>query len=146
MDAILIFMRNRNSLVILFCTLSCCSCKKNSGASPGSPDSTAVDIYLAGYVFNGTNYVATYWKNGVQASLADGSKDSRAFSICVSGSDVYVAGAEYADGYQTSVAKYWKNGIPVILSSGSTLAIPQAIAVSGNDVYVVGIEQFVNGY
>ncbi len=50
-----------------------------------SPDAVAyalavsgTDVYVAGYEFNGTQYVAIIWKNGVPTPLTDGTNDSGA--------------------------------------------------------------------
>jgi hypothetical protein len=72
-------------------------------------------------------------------ALADGLQPSKAGSIVVSGTDVYVAGWEEAG--QVLVAKYWKNGLPVALSDGVHGAEAYAIAVSGSEVYVAGAQK-----
>lgn len=100
--------------------------------TPGWANSIFViggDVYVAGVGYNGTGLVATYWKNGVPAKLGDGTTDSHAYGIVVSGGDVYVVGTEGNE------VKYWKNGIDVVLPGGH---YANSIAVSGNDVYVSG--------
>jgi hypothetical protein len=73
------------------------------------------DVYVAGYEMN-KNYckayeeykefsIATLWKNGMAQRLTDGTKNSKAYSVYISGKDVYVGGDE--DG----IAKIWKNGV-----------------------------------
>ena len=52
------------------------------------------DVYVAGYVYNGSYYVAKYWKNGKAVPLSDGMGPSIAYAITLSGNDVYVAGYE----------------------------------------------------
>jgi hypothetical protein len=91
-------------------------------------------VHVAGYVDNGTTWVATYWKNGVPKDLTDGTQSAAAFGIVVSGSDVYIAGG------QGNVALYWKNGIAVPLTDGSTASLAEAIAINGSDVYVAGYQ------
>lgn len=73
------------------------------------------DIYVAGYVHEAERerYVATLWTNGVATALPAVNSDSRAFSVAVSGSDVFVAGD---DG---GVATVWKNNSATVLSSSA---------------------------
>ncbi|MHB1699574.1 MAG: hypothetical protein ACYCSN_05460 [Acidobacteriaceae bacterium] len=105
------------------------------------------DVYVAGSIAKTTpvpggtysNVVATYWKNGVPVSLADGLEGSEANSIVVSNGDVYVAG--YLCHSQTTdcnAATYWKNGVPTQLSP-VTPAIATSI-IQGSDGIYVGIE------
>ena len=102
---------------------------------------TAKNVYVAGSQWNGTSYVATYWKNGTPVHLTDGSKSTLANSIFVSGSDVYVAGEEY---YVTSlagtVAKFWKNGVLTNLPADNQYNHANSIFVVGSDVYIAGYE------
>ena len=51
------------------------------------------DVYVAGSLTRENN-VAVYWKNGAVVNLGDPVRTSHAFSIAVSGKDVYVAGSE----------------------------------------------------
>ncbi len=86
--------------------------------------------------------IATYWKNTDPVFLTNGSQYAGAYSIFVSGSDIYVAGYEDDGSTGYSVAKYWKNGIPfsLPLTDGSKYAGAQSIFVVDNDVYVAGWE------
>ncbi len=97
-----------------------------------------VDVYVAGYEFVQYKYVNTakYWKNGIATTLSDGSKDALAYSIFVSGSDIYVTGSEF--GTNCYLAKYWKNGQVVTLSDGTTPAAVFSVFVLGNDLYLAG--------
>jgi hypothetical protein len=90
------------------------------------------DVYLAG-VRAGK---AVYWKNGQVFMLSTG--DSRASSICVRGTDLYVAGEQGS--YYSNVARYWKNGQETILSDPQETMIANDIYVEGNDVYVTGFD------
>jgi hypothetical protein len=85
-----------------------------------------------------TGPVATLWKNGTAVSLTDGLHSSIAYSVFISGPDVYVAGyaAQTEEGTDNE-ATYWKNGNPVTLAS----QIPSAavsIFVTGQDVFAAG--------
>lgn len=67
--------------------------------------SSGSDIYIAGYQFNdfGSNEIkASYWKNGSEVVLGNGSTAG----IAVSGSDVYVAGDQLGPVLSTG---YWLN-------------------------------------
>jgi hypothetical protein len=109
------------------------------------------DVYVAGHISPASDSgnglylvgppVATVWKNGVEQALSgsiDGSV-SRASSIQVSGSDVYVAGYEAIDGSRTPpVLTVWKNGTPQVLSDSLGNIEYCLVFVSGNDVYASG--------
>ena len=43
------------------------------------------DVYVAGYVYNGTTGIATLWKNGVPQYLSDSSNYANAFSLFIVG-------------------------------------------------------------
>jgi hypothetical protein len=103
--------------------------------------SLGIDVYVAGYKFNGTRNVATVCKNGIASELTDGTKNAFAYSVVVSGNDVYAAGVEEAfTNSSAKIAKFWKNGIPTNLTNGVYEASANSIFVNGTDVYVAGFE------
>jgi len=81
--------------------------------------------------------MATYWKNGQRVQLESASI-SHAFSIAVSGSDVYCSGDYFGpvnSGRDTAV--FWKNGKRTALSP-FTNGIARSIYVYGSTVYIAG--------
>jgi hypothetical protein len=105
------------------------------------------DVYVAGWQGKTTQLdpthklvtqVATYWKNGSPTELTDGTALSVAYSVFVSGADVYVGGfACQTLDPNCAMATYWKNGVPVQLTN-KTGTTASSIFVSGTDVYVSG--------
>ena len=80
------------------------------------------DVYAVG---EGSN-TAILWKNGVAQNLTDETSVGIAYSVFVSGSDVYVAGSR---------AILWKNGVEQNITDGTRA---RSVFVSGSDVYVAG--------
>lgn len=98
-------------------------------------------IFIAGFEsFLGTgNNIAKVWKNGVATNLTDGSLNSFATDVYVSGTDVYATGSERFNSTSFSINRVWKNGsVLYTLSDGMSYAETNSIVVSGNDVYVAG--------
>jgi hypothetical protein len=95
------------------------------------------DVYVAGFEgWYGASYDrATLWTNGSAKRLSDG--PSQAYSVHVSGGNVYVAGIEYEGGGQR--ATLWTNGSAQRLGGGQSAAYSVAVS-PGGDVYVAGIE------
>lgn len=87
------------------------------------------DVYVVGVSMINNKYVATIWKNGTATALST-TEGSIANGICISGTDIYVAG-------QDGAACYWKNGVKTVLDpDGSSNA--RAVTVVGGDVFVAG--------
>ncbi len=110
---------------------------------------SGADVYVAGYrgaPYKGTmggyppTYsAAKYWKNGVGV-LTDDPNESQAWSIAISGTDVYMAGGGgYNNPASTGVARYWKNDHRIYLPVSNS-SVARSIAVSGTDVYAAGSE------
>ena len=96
------------------------------------------DVYACGYTGSLTGkYVATYWKNGVEIKLTDGTTDALINCIGSIGNDVYMGGFQ-ASASGKSIAMLWRNGNPVPLTDGTDYAGVYAISVHGNDVYLAG--------
>lgn len=79
---------------------------------------------------------ATYWKNGVPVTLPGSSILAGAYSVFISGNDVYLSGAScvlYAPNCEQPV--YWKNGQLVQLPAESPAAA-YSIFVAGNDIFL----------
>jgi hypothetical protein len=108
--------------------------------------STAPNVYVVGTAYNGTNYVAAYWENGVATVLPTptGMTSANASGIAVSGSDVYVVGTATYGETETvngdTEAVYWLNGVATVLPNptGTIAAEAYAVTVSGSDVYIAG--------
>jgi len=119
--------RNISLLIAIgIVTTVCISCEKEN-------DDKHI-VYVAGYQINENGvYIAMLWKNGAAQNLTDGTTNAIAFSVFVSGKDVYVAG------YEGAMAKLWKNGIAQNLTDGTTCsATAYSVYVSGKNVYVAG--------
>ena len=87
------------------------------------------NVYIAGWGKNvNGKTVARIWNNNLLQNLSDGQDDAGAYSVAVSGSDVYVAG------YDGIKAILWKNSVKQNLGNG----IANSVFVSGSDVYVAG--------
>ncbi len=119
-------MKSSIWLLVIFSTpLTLFQCAKNEAI-------TSVNVYVAGMDFNGSHNVAKLWKNGVAASLTDGTLDAVANSVFVSGSDVFIAG------YVSNYGVVWQNGVVTQLTNGYTYSMANSVYVAGPDVYVAG--------
>ena len=95
------------------------------------------DIYVVGNSVFGLGY----WKNGVFTGAPSDCLALRC--IFVSGSDVYIGGAD-----NTYNPKYWKNGVGVSepVSAGHNGGTINSIFVSGSDVYAAGEDNVNNSH
>lgn len=118
--------------------LSGCGSNTNAtGSNTNTPPIT--DVYVAGYESSAAGPdTAVYWKDGVPTTLPDQNLGSQAFSIAVSGSNVYLAGR--VNNGTVDVATYWNNGTAVALTDGTREAVATSIFASGTDIYVAGYE------
>jgi hypothetical protein len=108
------------------------SCKSDPGSILKDGHSEKPIVLVAGYSgTNGTNHVAKYWMDGQETALSNGTNDAYANSICVSGSDVYIAGTD-------ATPVYWQNNTEIKLPITSLYGGANSICVSGNKVYIAG--------
>jgi hypothetical protein len=99
-------------------------------------------VYVAGTNYSGNKSVAMLWTNGEATPLTNGSNYAEAYSVYVSGNNVYAAGYE-ANASNVSVAQLWINGKANPITDGIKDASAYSVYVSGSDVYVSG--QAYNG-
>ena len=110
---------------------------------------SGLDLYVAGIEElpntdpNSHVYAAVVWKNGAAQQLGLDGKQTRATSVFVTESDVYVAGIEYDTGGNIGFPVVWKNGLPQRLDSSNGVFAsdhcwPNSIFVYGGDVYAAG--------
>ncbi|MEI6092474.1 MAG: Ig-like domain-containing protein [bacterium] len=93
------------------------------------------DVYVVGYSSDST---PTVWKNGVKTDLT--TINEAAYSVYVSGTDVYVAGTRLNT---TDIPAHF---VPTVLKNGNITDLPvmgcdaraYSVFVSGTDVYVAG--------
>ena len=130
------------SALLLSLSLSVSNCtKENVTENKDLPITTSKDVYVGGYIINGTfKWVATLWKNGVASSLSDGTGYAEILDISVIDNDVYAVGYDQTSTSPKKIAKLWKNGVAVNLSDGLNDEQAKAITVVGNDVYIVGTQ------
>ncbi|AWX44710.1 Lactocepin [Flagellimonas maritima] len=91
------------------------------------------DVHVSGYrVVDGTR-VATTWKNGAGTDLTDGTSNSIATSLFVTGTDIY------ATGNDSDNSLVWKNGVVgTLLNIDDSTSFLESVFVYGTDVYSCG--------
>jgi hypothetical protein len=108
------------------------------------------DVYVAGVQNettqtpsgSSTYQVATYWKDGAASYLTNGTASAVAFSIFVSGNDVFVSGYNcLLDASGCERAAYWKNGALIQLPTAN-ISTAAGIAAANGNVYVADNETF----
>ncbi len=146
----------KKNYFLIMIVLGFCACQKEISHEVVS---TEVDVYVAGFVADGASYNEyyplynehpTYWKNGnpVQLNYDDSYgqlsiKSARAFSIAVSGNNVYVAGYQLWLSYTRGnlpMGMFWKNRTPLNRDSMNIVGTYglYSLAVSNNDTYMAG--------
>ncbi len=119
----------------------------------GTNNGEAKSVYVSGGIIyvviheqqsNGKYEVKLWKKNGATittTSVSNTSYDSRASSVFVSGTDVYVGGQVASTinnfGYRATV---WKNGVATYLTDGAYTANVNSVFVSGTNVYAAGFK------
>ncbi len=78
------------------------------------------DVYVAGDYYNGSKFVAAYWKNNIRIDLTDGSENSYVDDFFVKNGDVYVIGSIELDNSNYDLI-LWKNGTPTVIYPNVTL-------------------------
>ena len=110
--------------------------------SPGGEDYVALvfvengDVYAAGEVWNGSNYVDLVWKNDEVLYTLETSFWLDFQSIYVSGGVVYLTAFGYSD--DGNAGKFWINGVDTPIEEDAANIIYTSVFVSGGDVYVAG--------
>jgi hypothetical protein len=129
---------------------------KTEGGIANSIFAAGNDVYIAGELHYDTFYDEPWsraapgiWKNGELTILSRHEPSlvpsGLAYSIAVSGSDVYAVGA--TNGSEYYIPCYWKNGERTDLSFREEAGGGRgyAIQLSGNDIYVAGCNWMRNG-
>jgi hypothetical protein len=106
------------------------------------------DAYIVGLgTRNDGSSAALVWKNGIPDTLAVPAGKtgpvlgSRALSIAVSGSDIYIGGDDYSatTDFPNGAAVLWKNGVPTAYD-GFPYSFSTTV-VSGGNVYTAGCRE-----
>ena len=119
------------ALAVAFTAVLAVGCKRK-------PKEYTYDVYVAGVErLRGGGNRALLWNKDQFTRLSE--EESRAYSVCASGSDVYVAGSGVKG--RDFVAALWKNSKPEVLTDASIGSDASYVFVSGDDVYVAGYEE-----
>ena len=132
-------------LLSLVSVIGSSSCKKEQAHAPN------LDSLLTGpaanvYVLVAQNGSLLYWKNNMVYTLSANSStgySGNASALTVSGSDVYVAGAEPGNnGVLNPMPIFWQNGAVNPLNTPSGSGTASSVAIDGSDVYLAGISEY----
>src|ERR1700722_588639 len=107
---------------------------------------TCRSVYVSGSDFYVTDdqsqggTIPAYLKNGTLFPLSTLPTNLGAYSgfITMSGTDLYILGAEYLAANNNSVVMYWKNGTPTIVGDTSKYSSAGNLIVNGTDIYIAG--------
>ena len=107
-----------------------------SGVNSGASDVFILnnDVYYSGWISDMTGTKVVYWKNNAMTVVTPTSGDQYAFSMTVSGNDIYLLGEK------DNELGVWKNGTFTALpgDNPSSYSYSNEIISIGSDVYVVG--------
>lgn len=129
-------------LLFIVCLLSC---RKKDIEQPVNPTpdlepKTERNIYITGV----TDFVPTYWKNGIANELSHSTSSGGALKILVHQSNVYVLGFEQQASTTTSPV-LWKNGVKTQLSDQNITINPSGMVMHQEDLYITGT-MWLNSY
>jgi hypothetical protein len=126
--------------VIVFILLFAIGCSK---------ETVSERVYIAGTMLDhNITYIASYWEDGVQSFLTDGTCSSDGqYSLFVDGSDVYITGST-TQNENGVFGNFWMNGNPIKIGDGSSfdnIKLNSIFAIRG-DVYVAGKTTSMSDY
>jgi hypothetical protein len=101
------------------------------------------DIYLLGQRLTGSKPAISYWKNGIEHTLTDGSHQAVPGGFIVDNGTVLVAGYE-SNVQFNKLAKVWVNDKEYVLSDGSSSFYLIDIAAINGDVITTGYIEIEN--
>ncbi len=110
--------------------------------SYNSSQITAITANSTGVFAVGSSdfYPLEYWTNDLPGELSGATPNSIATGVAANGSDLYISGIIFSNGYNHAV--YWKNNqqttLQTDLTSGQSGSAANDIALYGNDVYIAG--------
>ncbi|CAD5282389.1 MULTISPECIES: IPT/TIG domain-containing protein [unclassified Imperialibacter] len=107
------------------------------GVSLNQMEVEGSDVYLLGQRLTGSKPAISYWKNGIEHPLTDGSHQAVPRGFVVDNGSVLVAGYEN-NNQLNKVAKVWINDKEYVLSDGSSSFHLSDIAVINGDVITAG--------